>query len=169
MERDELLGIVRRAMEVERDGFQFYSLAADRSEDAGAQETFTRLAAEEKLHYEALQRHQRALLESGTWDAATVLGDAHAFEPSGEIFSEDFRRRLKGKHLEMSALSIGILLEKNAIEFYRHAAEDAADEHARSFFLELAEWEEGHYQMLLRYDEALKEEYWSENRFAPLL
>ena len=169
MERDELLSVLRRAMEVERDGFQFYSLAADRSEDAGARETFTKLAAEEKLHYDVLQSHQRALLESGTWDADAVLGDAHTFGPSGEIFSEDFRRRLKGKHLEMSALSIGILLEKNAIEFYRRAADDATEDGVRSFFRELADWEEGHYQMLLRYDEALKEEYWSENRFAPLL
>ena len=169
MERDGLLAVLRRAMEVERDGFQFYALAAERSEDVGAKETFARLAAEEKMHYEALQRHQRVLIEAGTWDDEVFLDEAHTFDPSPEIFSEGFRRRLQGKHLEMSALSIGILLEKNAIEFYLHAADAATEDRVRSFFRELANWEDGHYQMLLRHDEALKEEYWNENRFAPLL
>jgi len=169
MERDGLLDVLLRAMELERDGFQFYTLAAEQSEDLGARETFGRLAAEEKLHYEVLQRHQRTLVESGAWDAEVMLDDAHKLEPSPEIFSEGFRRRLRGKHLEMSALSIGILLEKNAIEFYLQAADSATEDGVRSFFRELANWEDGHYQMLLRHDEALREEFWNENRFAPLL
>ncbi len=69
----------------------------------------------------------------------------------------------------MAALSIGILLEKQALEFYTRQAEVSQDVNVRDFFLELANWEEEHYQMLLREDEALKEEYWSENRFEPLL
>ncbi|MBU0595231.1 ferritin family protein [Candidatus Bipolaricaulota bacterium] len=169
MERDGLLDVLRRAMEVERDGYQFYALAAERSADAGAKDTFARLAAEEKAHYGALQRHQHALMETGAWDVSVLLDDAHTLDPSPEIFSEGFRRRLRGKHLEMSALSIGILLEKNAVEFYLQAAAEATDDAVRSFFRELANWEDGHYQMLLRHDEALKEDYWNENRFSPLL
>lgn len=169
MERDELGDVLRRAMEVERDGFHFYSLAAERSEDVGARETFGRLAAEEKAHYEVLQRRYRTLMETGAWEADLVLEGAHVLDPSPEIFSEAFRRRLQGKHLEMAALSIGILLEKNAIKFYLHAADSAKDDEAHSFFRELADWEDRHYQMLLRQDEAIKEEYWNKNRFAPLL
>ena len=169
MPKGRLLDILRGAMEVERDGFQFYSMAADRSDDPGAAETFARLAAEEQKHYEALQTQQKALFKAGSWDPAIVLSDAHKLDPSPEVFSEGFRQRIKGKHLEMSALSIGILLEKNAIDFYSKAAEEATDENVAVFFRSLADWETGHYQMLLRYDEALKEDYWSENRFSPLL
>ena len=68
----------------------------------------------------------------------------------------------------MAALSIGILLEKQAFEFYTRQAEAAEDESVREFFRELTNWEDGHYRMLLREDEALKDEYWSENRFEPL-
>ncbi|MBE0635815.1 hypothetical protein IH601_07460 [Candidatus Bipolaricaulota bacterium] len=78
-------------------------------------------------------------------------------------------RRIRGQHLEMAALSIGILLEKQSYEFYSHQAAASDDEAVREFFIKLAAWEEGHLQMLLREDEALKEEYWSENRFEPLL
>jgi len=169
MPEGRLLEILRGAMEVERDGFQFYSMAADRSEDPGAAKIFAQLAAEEQQHYEALQSQQKALLEAGSWDPDVVLSDAHQLDPSPEVFSEGFRQRIKGKHLEMSALSIGILLEKSAIGFYSKAAEEATEEDVASFFRSLADWETGHYQMLLRLDEALKEDYWNANRFSPLL
>jgi rubrerythrin len=68
----------------------------------------------------------------------------------------------------MSALSIGVLLEKSAYEFYAHSAKDAEDDRVRAFFDELAEWENGHYQLLLREDDALRDAYWEENRFVPL-
>jgi rubrerythrin len=69
----------------------------------------------------------------------------------------------------MAALSIGILLEKQSFEFYSKQSAASDDASVREFFAKLAAWENGHYQMLLREDEALKEEYWSENRFEPLL
>jgi rubrerythrin len=168
MGNTDLAGILREAMEAERDGFTFYTMAAEQSEDPGARETFARLADEERKHYEALQAGYRSLAEQGTWSPSTELLNDREPEAKG-IFSEDFVRRIGGKHLEMSALSIGILLEKNAYAFYTRQAEAAEDEAVAGFFRELAEWEDGHYRLLLRQDEALKEEYWNENRFAPLL
>jgi len=168
MGKTDLTRILRDAMEAERDGFTFYTMAAERSEDPGARKTFARLAEEEQAHYEALQSGYRSLAEGGSWSpSGGLLG--HQEPQASSIFSEDFVRRIGGKHLEMSALSIGILLEKNAYEFYSRQAEEADDEAVASFFRELAAWEETHYRLLLRQDEALKEEYWSENRFAPLL
>ncbi len=168
MGETELARVLRDAMEAERDGFTFYTLAAERSEDPGARETFARLADEERKHYEALQDGYRALVEGETWDPSSGLPEGREPVASG-IFSEDFVRRIGGKHLEMSALSIGILLEKNAYEFYSRQADAAEDAAVAGFFRDLAEWESTHYRLLLRQDEALKEEYWNKNRFAPLL
>jgi len=165
----KLTGILREAMEAERDGFTFYSMAAERSEDPGARETFARLAEEERSHYEALQTGYRALLEGKTWEPLGELPPRRAPTEPGGIFSEDFVRRIEGKHVEMSALSIGILLEKNAYAFYARAADAATDAAVARFFRGLADWEDAHFRLLLRQDEALKEEYWSENRFSPLL
>ena len=163
MTANDLKAILRDAMEAERDGFTFYSMAAERSEDPGARET----SEEERAHYEALQSGYKALAEGGAWEPSTEL-KAHGEPTAGGIFSEDFVRRIGGKHLEMSALSIGILLERNAYEFYARRADEAEDEAIGAFFRELAEWENAHYRLLLHQDEALKEEYWNENRFAPL-
>ena len=45
----------------------------------------------------------------------------------------------------------------------------AADPAVREFLGELADWERGHYEILLREDEALRDDYWNANRFSPLL
>jgi len=165
MTESELTGILRDAMAAERDGFTFYSVAAERAEDPGAREAFAKLAADERAHFDALQTGYKALLAGEPWAPRRWGSEPEA---SG-IFSDDFVRRIAGKHFEMSALSIGILLEKNAYAFYSSRAAEARDEEVARFFRELAEWENGHYQLLLRQDEAVKEAYWSENRFAPLL
>jgi rubrerythrin len=169
MDQDALRTALYRAMDAERDGYQFYMLAARNAEDEGARETFARLADDEREHHAALQRQLKTLLEEGTWDRSVVLEDNRPVAPSPEFFSEGFRRRLRGRHFEMSALSIGILLERNAIEFYSHQADIAETAEIRRFFSGLADWENTHYQLLLRHDEALREEYWVQNRFSPLL
>ncbi len=67
----------------------------------------------------------------------------------------------------MTALSIGIQLEADAQAFYRRSAETAEDPEVKAFLLRLAEWESGHYHGLLAQQEALREDYWAANRFAP--
>jgi len=169
MDANRLLPLLEGALRAERDGFQFYTLAAERSEDAGARDLFSHLAVEEQKHFDALQREYRSILTGSGWDPSVLLGERWRPTSAGGIFSEDFRRRIEGKHLEMSALSIGILLERNAEAFYREAADNETDPTVRGFLGELADWESGHYEMLVREDADLREAYWSENRFSPLL
>jgi len=168
MDEKQLATILEDALRAERDGFQFYTLAAQESDDAGACDVFSHLADEERRHFDGLQREYRSILQGAGWDPEVVLGERWLPEGAAPIFSEGFRCRIAGRHFEMSALSIGILLEKNAYEFYVASAERAEDERVSEFFRELAEWENGHYQLLLREDDALRDAYWSENRFVPL-
>lgn len=169
MATNSLQASLRQAMLSERDGYQFYAMAAEQAKDRDAAATFEHLANEEMAHFNALQSKYQALLDTGVWSAETAWDEPWASNKVGRIFSDDFVRRIRGKHLEMAALSIGILLEKQAFEFYTQQAKVTEDVDVREFFRMLAIWEDGHYQMLLREDEALKEEYWSENRFEPLL
>lgn len=164
-----LLASLRQAMLSERDGVQFYSMAAKQAEDSGAVILFEQLATEEMRHFSALQKEYQSILETGAWDPNTAWDVPWTPNEPGHVFSDDFMRRVQGRHLEMAALSIGILLEKQSFEFYSKQAEIAEDPIVRGFFCELAQWEEGHYKMLLKEDDALKEDYWSANRFAPLL
>ncbi len=83
------------------------------------------------------------------------------------IFSPQIRKRIKDAHYEMSALSIGIMLEQNSVAFYEAQAKSVDDPQARSLYEELADWERGHLHALLRQEGALKEEYWAQAGFAP--
>jgi rubrerythrin len=164
-----LLASLQQAMLSERDGVQFYSMAAKQAEDSGAVRLFEQLANEERRHFSVLQKEYQSILDTGAWDPNTVWESPLTPKEPGHIFSADFIRRVKGRHLEMAALSIGILLEKQSFEFYSKQVEMAEDPIVKTFFRELVQWEEGHYKLLLREDDALKEEYWSANRFSPLL
>jgi len=169
MSHDVLTGILREAMVAERTGHQFYSVAAERSEDPGAKRAFAALAEEERTHYEALQRRYRELLghENTSWDP--IPEAEHRAEASASMFSPTFHDRLRGRHFEMSALAIGVLLEKESIAFYSKQAQEAAEPQIRAFFERLVAWETEHYDGLLQQQNALREEDWQANRFEPLL
>jgi len=82
------------------------------------------------------------------------------------IFSEDFKEKIKDKHFEMSALSIGMTLEQNGIHFYAILAAKASHPELKKLLEFLAKWEESHPRpsQQIKY---LQEDYWSGARFAP--
>ena len=68
----------------------------------------------------------------------------------------------------MSALTIGMKLELDAMKFYRSCADKAHSQEAKQFYSELAKWEEGHYLEFEKQLEMLKEEYFQANNFVPM-
>jgi hypothetical protein len=114
-----------------------------------------------------LRNQYDSILKTGELSQAEKLDSPTDLTGMSPIFSDDLRARIKDASFEMTSLSIGIQLELDAMKFYR-AQSDATDHpEAKKFFGELADWESGHYQALLRQYEALKEDFWSESGFAP--
>lgn len=165
-ESSKLAENLMQAIKAERDGHSFYSMAASACQDPKARDVFSQLAAEELDHMQFLSRHYDSILKSGKPDPAAKLGPRHDLGGLSPIFSEGIKSRIQDAHFEMSALSIGIQLEVDAQNFYRKCAGEAESPAIRGFFNELADWEAGHYQALLQQHEALKEDYWSANRFS---
>jgi rubrerythrin len=161
--------ILEDAMNAERTGYAFYRVAAEQSEDPGAKQAFAVLAEDERDHHRTLQQRYRDLIESGHTEWPSERHDRAAEPVEGSIFSPAFRERIRGRHFEMSALAIGVLLEKRSIDFYRRQAEAAPDPRMRAFFDELVTWETEHYERLLRQQQTLRDEDWEANRFEPLL
>ena len=88
-------------------------------------------------------------------------------QTASPIFSTGFREQVGQQHFEMSALSIGLQLELNAINHYRKSAEESDDADVEAFFLRLEEWEQGHYDDFADELEQLREDYWEANDFLP--
>lgn len=90
------------------------------------------------------------------------------FEGKSPIFGDEFKNRIKEKHFEVTALSIGALLETSAIEFYRKMKEETDDATARELFEHLQNWEKGHLEAISKQLDLIKEEHWQEMHFEPL-
>lgn len=167
MSNEKILEALKKATQAEIEGQHFYAMAAMATQDPMGRQVFETLAREEQAHARFLRAQHDSILETGHADSSLSLGSPLELLGSSPIFSDLLKSRVKGAHYEMTALSIGIQLEADAQHFYRVQAELAHDSVVRDFFLELANWESGHYHALLAQQESLKEEYWADNGFAP--
>lgn len=165
--RDRIADGLMRAYQAEVDGHNFYRMAAQSTTDPRGREVFELLAQEEEDHARFLQAQHAAITTAGDVDSTVTLGPQAELAGRSPIFSDDLRSRVKGAHMEMSALSIGIQLELSAVQFYKAEAAKALHPRVTEFFERLAQWESGHYHALLRQHEELKEDYWADGGFSP--
>lgn len=166
MTNEELAQGLWEAIQAEMDGHNFYMMAANMAQDEEGKKIFTKLAKEEMEHVVFLKKQHESLLKTGKPDPSVSLSKT-AFTSTSPIFSDQIKSRLKQAHYEMSALSIGIQLELSAIDFYKSQAKKATEKNIQNFYQALAAWESTHYQMLLRQQDALKEDYWDKGDFVP--
>lgn len=94
--------MLEAVLRTERDGFEFYTMAAETSGDSGAKDVRVRRAEEERRQFDALQTEYWSILDGAGWNPDVVLGERFTPQGSAVIFSEDFRRRIGGRHLEIS-------------------------------------------------------------------
>jgi rubrerythrin len=158
---------LKKAIEAEIDGYHFYMMAANNTDDEQGREVFQMLASEEVEHANFLKAQYAALTETGKADANLRLKGRNALEGDHPIFSPELKSRTKSPNYEMSALSIGAQLELQAIQFYKGEADAATDVTVASFYEELAAWEKGHYDALTRQLESLRGEHWDVGGFSP--
>lgn len=166
-QKEQIRAGLLKAIQAEQDGYHFYLMAARTTEDPRGREVFEKLAQEELDHNRFLRHQHEFILHHGHADPAFML--QHRVDLSGEspIFSSVLKARIKEAHFEMSALSIGLQLELASSSFYKEEAGRISDPTVRAFFLELASWEIGHYQALLRQQDALRDDYFSDSGFSP--
>jgi rubrerythrin len=167
METTKAMQGLSTALQTELNGIEFYKLAAEKTDDAKGKKTFQMLANDELKHFNALQQQYKSLIDESKWQRID-LGNVSTFEGESPIFTKELKDRIKDKHFEVTALSIGALLESNSIDFYRRMKEQSDDPAARELYGQLQKWEETHLRAITRQLDLLKEEYWSEQRFSPL-
>ena len=169
MNKEKRLEALRIAIQTELNGVSFYQMAAEQTSDKRGKEVFSMLASEERKHFNELQRHYSSIMTDNKWAPSISLGEAkEIFSGESPIFSEELKQRIKESHFEMSALSIGALLETNSIEFYRRMKQETNEPIARELFEKLENWEKGHLRAITHQLDLLKEDYWADQHFAPL-
>jgi rubrerythrin len=159
---------LKTAIEAELMGHEFYKNAAKSTDDPMGKETFSRMAEEEMAHFNYLRHQYKSVMENGDYDFSKKLNKKQVKHADNPVFSEQIKDRIKDSHFEVSALSIGMKLEMDAMKYYRSCAETAHNKEAKKFYTELADWEKDHYLAFERQLENLKEEYFIANNFVPM-
>ncbi len=154
------------AIQTEIEGYEFYKLAAQKSKDDGAREMFQSLARDEVEHRRLLEEQYKSIIKGKGFKVPGKPSKSR-FKLKSPVFSKRFLNSKKNKHFEMSALSVGILLEQNAIDFFRKQHMQARDMKAKKLFKGLADWEGEHLRALLAQKQFLQREIFAAARFEP--
>ena len=165
---EEILKGLKTAIEAELTGHEFYKNAAKTISDPMGKETFSRMAEEEIGHFNYLRHQYKSVLEKGDYDLSKKLLKKQHKHAENPIFSNEIKKRIKDSHFEVSALTIGMKLELDAMKYYRSCAQSAEHEEVKQFFNDLADWEQDHYLAFEQQLEMLKEEYFQANNFVPM-
>jgi len=156
---DQVEKAIREAIKLEINGRKFFDHAADVTQQERGQKMFRYLAREEVKHLETFSQMFSEILKSEDWkrfvDAQAVSGEA----PLVTKLKQRMQRE-EGKG-ETEALSIGMELEMNAIQFFQEAAAATEDPKAKKIFREIAEEEKFHYDLLQsQHDSVMNSGYW---------
>jgi Fur family transcriptional regulator, ferric uptake regulator len=145
---------LRIAIATERSGLQFYTRAASLTKDARGRSVFQKLAEEEKEHLGTLQKRYSELLEK---DPQLESRPTFLFfkGPANGLFAAGAERLGKGVN-DLEALLIGIKCERGSHNFFKRYGDRFEDSEGKQIFLEFAEEERMHRDLLISEYRALR-------------
>jgi Fur family ferric uptake transcriptional regulator len=139
---------LRIAIATERSGLEFYTRAARVTKDARGRRIFEKLAEEEKEHLGTLEKRYRELLQQDPQleSRPTFLFFKGA---ANGLFAAGADQLLKGVN-DREALMIGIKCERGSHRFFKRYGEKFEDSEGKQIFLEFADEERAHLELLIR-------------------
>ena len=147
---------LRMAIATERSGLEFYTRAAAMTKDRRGRTVFRRLAEEEKAHLGTLQKRYQALLAKDPQleSRPTFLFFKGA---ASTLFAAGAEELRKGGVDDQEALRIGIKCERGSHEFFKRYGERFEDSEGKQIFLEFADEERAHRDLLIHEYKKLRE------------
>jgi rubrerythrin len=159
--------MLRKAYQIEVDGYTFYSRAADRASKPPVQELFDKVAHDEVQHKAYLKGVMTSYEERGLEAFNVKFRDPDLKAFTATIFTDRFREQAEGTDFELGVLSIGMTLETNAISYFSTAAENTSETEVRDFYRFLADWERQHLEALQSLYNGVRQDAWAESGFSP--
>jgi len=152
-----MVNIFIYAMQMEKDGEEYYYKLAQETNDKGLRAVFSMLAQEEARHYEMISKARTARPQMAETSILTDAKNIFAqIKESGESFDPE-----PG---QVGAYKKAQEIEKKSMDFYREKAGEVEQEYQKELFLKLAEEEKKHYFLLENIiDFVSRPETWLEN------
>jgi Fur family transcriptional regulator, ferric uptake regulator len=146
---------LRMAIATERSGLEFYTRAARMTKDARGRAVFEKLAEEEKEHLGTLQKRYRDLSAQDPQLESRPTFLFFKGAASG-LFAEGAEELRKGVN-DAEALLIGIRCERGSHKFFKRYGERFEDSEGKQVFLEFADEERAHLELLIREYKSLRD------------
>ena len=139
---------LRIAIATERSGLEFYTRAARLTKDTRGRRIFKKLATEEKEHLAKLEARYTQLLAADPQleSRPTFLFFKGA---ANGLFAAGADELVKGVD-DKKALRIGIRCERGSHKFFKRYGERFEDSEGKQIFLEFADEEREHLELLIR-------------------
>ena len=161
-EKKKIAEVLKRAIKGEVDGFKFYGLLAEKATNKEAKRKLETLRDDEA-------RHKKTLLEIFANTVGGEVGELpeHGIGPLAKIFRKE---KLEEKKSEMDYINLAIEAEIASTKYYQEQRNLVDDDKIRAIFDQLAEEENGHYEILEAEKQALGGNYFwfSYDEGAPL-
>ncbi|MEK6263887.1 MAG: ferritin family protein [Clostridium sp.] len=162
MNKVELM-VIKQAIINEIEGYEFYNMASSKSKSKEVEAAFLELANEEMQHVIWLKDLFGKIKDDNVANFQLALIP----EPtSPAIFKWENIDRVDAG-IAVSAFGIGIQMEKASVEYYEKAAKETKIKEAKELYTVLIKWEKVHLDKFSAQYEELKEEWWSEQGYAP--
>jgi len=139
--RKETLDAIMRALEIEKETFDYYTRAEQKTFDPGGKRIFRWLAKTEEVHYTKLSELYSSLEEGGHWvfyGGSTISLEA---EEPGE-------KQVGFTTGDLEALEIGMDIENKGIAYYDELALKTGDPDGKKMLLKLREEEVEHLRVI---------------------
>ncbi|MGH4122286.1 MAG: ferritin family protein [Clostridium sp.] len=162
MNNQELM-IVKQAIINEIEGYEFYNMAASNTNSTEVKNAFLELAQEEMQHVVWLKDLYNKVKDDNMVDFQLALIP----EPTSPAIFKWENIDRKDASIAVSVFGIGIQMEKASIEYYVKAAKETGIKEAKELFNILIKWEKIHLDKFSSQYQELKEEWWSEQGYAP--
>jgi Fur family ferric uptake transcriptional regulator len=156
---------LRIAIATERSGLEFYTRASRMTKDARGRRVFQKLAEEEGEHLGTLEKRYRELLQQDPQleSRPTFLFFKGA---ANGLFAAGAEQLTKGVN-DRQALMIGIRCERGSHKFFKRYGERFEDSEGKRIFLEFADEERTHLDLLIREYRLLVERQRQKRRARP--
>ena len=135
------MDIFEFALQMEKDGEDYYRLLARQTENTGLKTIFNMLAEDELKHYHAIQQVRS---ETAQLAETSILADAKNIFAQLKESKENINFDIEQSDLYKQAQAI----EKKSMDFYLEKSQLVNQDYQKQLFLNLAEEEKKHYFML---------------------
>lgn len=144
------LAAYKSAIELEREGHEFFTESARKSQNKLGKEVFQFLAKEEFKHIEAIEafRNSRREGRSFAMEAVTSKSEAESLHSGIQKLFRQVSKEVKPGDAELEVYQLGMNFESRGMDFYKKAQEEAGDLRAKELFGFLVGEEQKHFKIL---------------------